>query len=247
MSTKYSNANFLVLNSLKAKIEEKLHKCATLEEAAQNFLSVLYDEFAASTILIRLFATVRFKNLPAQNQDFVSALAKAKGVFPLINEKTPVLSLLGSRGRMAKWNDRRKSAGHVGIPLVSKDFLDSIPMMSRLLKELGVEINWIDAGDTKIVVKTRGNAAGVFFVLDATSAEDSQGRKIISAQDFVEEYNIKTVFGFGGEYGVCDTFITTIIFTDETIDKSQAEQFMFLINMFKSATTSLALKGRIFA
>ena len=245
--TKFNKADFLVVNALKDKVDQALKKQSSLEEASQKFIDALYGEFAETIVLARLFATVPFKGLPASNQERVLALASSKGVAELIGERTPVLSLLGTCGREPEWNDRRNSRGHVGIPLVSKSFLDSIPMMSRLLKELGVEIDWIEREDTKIVVRTKGRMAGVFFVLDAKSATDQEGRKIISAQDFVDAYGVKTVFGFGGEYGVCDTFITTIIFTSERIERAQVEQFMFLINMFKSGTMSLALKGRIFS
>ena len=165
----------------------------------------------------------------------------------MLNDRTVILSLLGTRGRESEWNDRRTSQGHAGIPLASAEFIDSIPMVSRLLKELGAGIDWIDKEDTKIVVRTKGNMAGVFFVLDAKTATDHQGRKIISAQDFVEEYGVKTVFGFGGLYGVGNTFITTIFFSNETLERWQVEQLMFFINMFKSATTVLVLQGKIFA
>ncbi len=63
-----------------------------------------------------------------------------------------VLSLLGTRGEDMRWNDRRNSQGHVGIPLVSADFIDAIPMMSRLLKELGLDLNWIASDDTESIM-----------------------------------------------------------------------------------------------
>lgn len=244
---KFSDVNFLAVNALRNKTEQVLQNCSSLEDASQKFIEIFYEEFSESVILARLFATVPFKKLPAANQDFVSNLAESKGISHLLSDKTLVLSLLGTRGRKDNWNDRRKSNEHVGIPIVSLDFIDSIPMMSRLLKELGVEVNWIDREDTKIVIKLRGSKAGVFFVCDASTDTDQKGRKIISAQDFVEEYKIKTVFGFGGGYGVSENFITTIIFTTETIDRTKAEQLMFMINMIKSATTELVLKGKIFA
>lgn len=245
--SKISNADFYVVNALKSNIEKKLKNCGCLEEASQKFIDIIYEEFEESVVLSRVFVTVPFENLPSPNQAFVTKLAHATRVSHLIDDRTLVLSLLGTRGKVADWNDRRKSKGHIGIPLVSADFIDTIPMMSRLFKDMGADLSWIDSKDTKIVIKTMGSMAGVFHVPDAKTATDQKGRKIIAAQDFVDMYKVKTVFGFGGIYGIGETFIITIIFTSEILEKKQAEQFMFLINTIKSVTTELVSKGRIFA
>jgi len=94
----------------------------------------MYDEFEESIVLARLFATVPFGELPAYNQEFVNKLADSTGITQLINDKTYILSLLGTHGVEENWNARLNSQGHIGIPLASADFIDSIPMMSRLLK-----------------------------------------------------------------------------------------------------------------
>ncbi len=230
------------------RLEKLLQGCASLEEASQRFIGAFYEEFADSLVLARLFATIPFKDLPPKNQLFAADLAHAKGGLDLVCGHTLVLSLLATRGTLPEWNDRDASKGHIGIPFISKDFLDAIPMMSRLLKELGAEIAWIDRDDTKIVLKTRGSMAGVFFVMDAKTALDHEGRKIISAQDFVEAHKVKTVFGFGGGYsGVPEIFTTTIFFANETLEKKQIEQFMPLINVFKSATMVQAIQGKLFS
>ncbi len=60
----------------------------------------------------------------------------------------------------------------------------------------------------------------------------------MSAQDFVAEHNIRTVFGLGGSY-LNGSFVTVIIFTRETIEQSKVESFMSLVNTFKSATMNI--------
>jgi hypothetical protein len=154
---------------------------------------------------------------------------------------------LGTRGENAKWNNRQNSQGHVGIPLVSSDFISQIPMMSRLLSELGLGLSWIDSKDSDILGKTMGKMSGTFYVKDAKTETDKSGRKIIAAQDFVNQYNVKTVFGIGGGYLIGSTFITVIIFTRETIEKEQVSEFLPLLNTFKMGTTSLISRGKIFA
>ncbi len=234
------------LVDLNDKLTGQLAGCTSLEDAAQEYMSILYEALSESIILARVFAAIPFGELPEPNKEFVRNLAQSTGVSELIKERTLVLSLLGSKGAKPEWNDRRNSQGHVGIPLASSDFIDSIPMMSRLLKQLGGGIDWIDTNDTELVAKTVKDLSGVFFVRDASTEEDNKGRKIIAAQDFVEEEKVKTVFGIGGCYLGTSLFFTTIIFVREFLDKNIVERFMLQANKFKTATLSLVDDRRIF-
>jgi hypothetical protein len=209
-------------------------------------MKTLYNEFKESIVLARLFATVPYGRLPAPNKNFVDALAKSKGVSQSIHDQTLVLSLIGTIGEESAWNDRRNSQGHVGIPLVSSAFIDAIPMMSRLLKQLGLGLDWIDQGDTNVVKHTIGSMSGVFFVPDAASEVDQHGRKIIAAQDFVTKYGVKTVCGFGGGYLGGATFSVTIIFLRETLDQNQVRAFAAGQSFFKAVTSDL-VNRKIFA
>ena len=245
--SKISDVTVSSVTALRGEIEYGIRNCTCLEDAAQKYTGILYEEFQDSIVLVRLFATIPFKNLPVPNQRFVTNLAASAGISSLINDRTLVLSLLGTRGEEEAWNNRHNSRRHVGIPLASGDFIEAIPMMSRLLKELGLGLDWIDSGDTKIVAKTVGAMAGVFYVPDARTTVDHKGRKIIAAQDFVFTYDVKTVFGIGGGYLTSYVFITNIVFTRETIEKRQAEQFMPVVNTFKAGTIRMVSGNKIFA
>lgn len=244
-----SNTPYDTIFNMHDKIEQRLNGSIYLEEAAQKYTDVMYEEFKESIVLTRLFATIPFGKLPAPNQVFVRNLAASAGISHLIRDQMFVLSLLGTRGKKATWNSRHDSEGHVGIPMASADFIDAIPMVSRLLKELGLGLDWIDSQDTEIVGRTIGRMAGVFHVLDAKTNVDNKNRKIIAAQDFVETYSVKTVFGLGGSYLYTggNTFLVNIMFTNETIEKRQAERFMGLLNTFKTVTASLDANGKVFA
>jgi hypothetical protein len=126
------------------------------------------------------------------------------------------------------------------------DFLDSIPMIARLLKELGATLEWMEELDTAIVTSSLGRVAGAFYVEDAATGVDDRGRTVITAQDFVSEYRVRTVFGFGGAYTVGHAFVAAVVFTRETIERRQVERFMRLANSFKAATLRAAREGRIF-
>ncbi len=229
-----------------SEIQEKLRGFDFLEQTAQKFIDEIYERLEETIVQARFFATVPFGKLPDANQAFVQKLAQSNNVADLVDDLTLVLSLLGTRGENKDWNSRHNSEGHVGIPLVSSAFIDEIPMMSRLLKELGLGLEWIDSKDSNIVGETMGKMSGLFYVRDAATEVDQRGRKIIAAQDFVERYHVKTVFGLGGGYLIGKMFITTIIFTRETIDKDHITSFLPLLNAFKMSTTSLVSQGKIF-
>jgi len=226
-------------------MQAALSDAANLQEAAQGCARLLYEEFDESIVLARLFVTLPFVDLPTRDQAFVTALARAKEIRPLLNDKTPVLSLLGTYGAQESWNDRYQSQTHLGIPLVTAGFIESIPMVARLMTDMGIGPDWFDKLEPEILVKNLGRAAGVFYVRDAKTWLDGRNRKIVSAQDFVTAHDIKTVFGLGGSY-LNGSFITMIMFTRETIEQSQAEAFMLLVNTFKTATLSLVMDGAIF-
>lgn len=242
-----STVNSTSLGTLLEKVKQRTAACNALEEAAQIVTDVVYDEFRDSFVMVRMYATVPFGKLPETNRFFVSDLSQLNQITSLIKDDTLVLSLLGTRGVEPDWNDRRKSQGHVGIPLASADFVDKIPMISRLLKEVGLNLDWIDSHDTAIAVKNMRGISGIFHVLDARQAVDNLGRKIIPAQSFVEENHIRTVFGLGSVYSIGSMFITLIVFCRETLDKPRVELFSPLIEVFKTNTTSLASAGTIFA
>ena len=185
---------------------------AALETAAQQYTDLLCERFPADVLLARLFVTVPYGNAPADVRAFVDQLAKKTGISDRIRDDTLILSLAGTSGKEPDWNDRRRSRGHAGIPLATADFIDAVPMMSRLLRELGLGLDWIDARDTTIIARSLGSSSGVFYVREAVNETDTQGRKVIAAQDFVREHGVQTVFGMGGAYIGTASFLVNIVF-----------------------------------
>lgn len=234
------------LLTLERRFQLALHGATSLEAAAQLYAEQVYASLAESLVLLRVFATVRFGDLPESNREFVRGLMTRAGVSG-ISDETLVLSLLGSMGSEPAWCDRRRSVGHVGIPLLSADFIDEIPMIARMLVQLGVELDWIGRDDTAIVGKTFGFQSGVFYVPEAKSAVDSHGRKIIAAQEFVVKYGVETVFGVGGGYFGTPVFVTIIGFCRERIDEARVERLRPHIDRFKAETDALVKAGKIFS
>jgi hypothetical protein len=217
-----------------------------LDTAAQAMTRALFESFQDSVALARAFVTVPLEALPAANEKFVRVLADHAGILADLKPTTPVLSLIGTFGSQDAWCDRRRSQGHVGIPLVSAAFVDGIPMVSRLLQQLGMELAWLERGDTAIIGKVLGSSTGVFFVPEASQETDRLGRKVIAAQDFVADHHIRSVFGFGGSY-FGGSIVTFILFCTKSIDRAVAQRFAPLANLFKAATVGLAGPTSVFS
>ncbi len=242
---KIEQATASTITELWGKVEPRAQQSKCLEEAAQELATALHTQFQESVALARVYFTVPFGTLPGTNKAFVQNLAESAGAAADLKATTPVLSLIGTHGQEADWNDRRKSKGHVGIPLISSAFVDAIPMISRLLKELGVPLDWVDTQDAE-VIKKMDRAAGLFFVENAAEASDHQGRKIIPAQDFVSGYNVKSVFGVGGGYAG-GQMLVIVLFCRNLIPRAAAERFVALRDAFKGNTSSLVETAKIFS
>ncbi len=242
---KIEQATAAAITELWTKVEPRVKQAKALEEAAQELATALHTQFRESVVLTRVYFTVPFEALPGPNKAFVQNLAESAGAASDLKAPTPVLSLIGTHGQEADWNDRRKSKGHVGIPLTSSGFVDAIPMISRLLKEMGVPLDWVDTQDAEII-KKMDRAAGLFFVENAAETTDHQGRKIIPAQDFVSGYNVKTVFGVGGGYAG-GQIVVIVLFCRGLIPRATAERFVALRDAFKANTSSLVETARVFS
>ena len=242
---KIGETNASTISELRAKVESQIQQAKTLSEAADALAREIYSRFGESVVLARCFVTVPLNHLPPTRKQFVQNLAKSAGADTALTSTTPVLSLLGTAGREADWNSPSASKGHLGIPLISSAFVGEIPMISRLLKELGVPLDWIDSHDSEIIKKSVGTSAGLFFVDDASKATDNEGRKLIAAQDFVAQYKVKSVFGLGEAYAN-GQMVVNVVFCCESFPRSTAEHFVNLMSSFKNTTASLVESSKLF-
>ncbi len=119
-------------------------------------------------------------------------------------------------------------------------------MIARLLRELGVPLDWIDSHDARRIVTTIGSATGLFYVEDASRATDDQGRKVIPAQDFVSAHGVKSVFGTGGAYPG-GQILVLVVFCRDRVPRASAELFLPLADLFRGKTASLVAPATVFA
>ena len=219
----------------------------SLEKAAGAFIDSIYEEFSVSIALARVFLTITFKDLPQRNRTWVEVLVDDRGVSGDLQDDTPVLSLVATRGAKTAWNDVRRSIGHIGIPLVSPVFVSEAPMIAKVLHELGVIDNLV--GDTETISDsdTSPSAIRTFHIAEAATTMDSKGRKIINMQDFVSENAIRTVFGLGRPYTNEGRNVAfAIFFTREKLPLELVGKFEPMMEKFQLATAGLVQTNAIF-
>lgn len=234
------------VSKLRHRFEAALEESPNLQAASQKFATIVYDELAGSVVLLRVFATVPFSSLPERERKFTLDTALARGCSGEVHEKTTVVTLLGTRGRHSEWNDRYLSERHLAIPLTSASFIKTIPMVSRLMSDMGTGLEWVEKQQMNMVVKTIGRMARVLYVEDAATARTADGFQVVPDEDFVRDDGVRTVLGLGGAY-LNRTIVAILLFTNELIPQDRVERFMPIVHGFKVATMNAVMKGRIFS
>jgi hypothetical protein len=226
------------VEALRTKICESF---ASIEAAAQGFARTLAT-CCPTTVLARVFIVLPLSKLSPSDRKFAAELVSNDRS---LSDKTPVLCLLGTAGREARWCDRTLSVGHRAIPLLGAAFVQSVPMLAKLFADLDVSLLHLDDGKTLDMRRLPGGLNEAFYVDDARVAEDARGRRVIPSKDFVDEYGVRTVFGMGGAY-VDGTLAVAIVFTSESIDRKTVDRFPSLISSFKTSTATLLRDGRLY-
>ena len=221
--------------------------CSCVQEAAQRLVDRLYWRFCDSLVLLRLFMTMRYEDLPEEDRHFVDGRGRDTNTLHLIHAATPIFTLLGTRGAIPEWNDRRASAHFRCISLASTAFVASLSMLSRQLESVGFDLGMIDAWEEKVA--SLGHAdqyRGMLYIKDAGIDRDAQGRMIVPKQEFVAGCGVKTTLGFGSGYAGYPVLVTLFAFTNETVERSAVEPFTNLLETFIALTESLVGEGRFF-
>jgi hypothetical protein len=243
---KLSSASSDEIRSLLKDVRARVDDRRSLASAAQALADALYGPLEDSLALVRVFATVPFKDLPGAYQGFARSSMRTRRIENLLSPATPVLALMGTRGARPDWNDRMLSHGHLGIPLASAELVHEMPMIARLLSELGLAVEGVAEGGARIVRSRVGNLSAMFYVEDAATERDEEGRPVIAAQDFVTELGVRTVCGFGGAYLLERSHVAVILFATEAIEADRARELAPVSSALKAATMRLVDQGKYF-
>jgi hypothetical protein len=211
-----------------------------MEDMADSLAQYFYDLFRATPeapsqcSLVRLFKTCANSELP---QDLWSALSPSEGVDP--DADTRCLVLLGSRGEHPQWNSRQDSQNHKVISLESTEVVSSIPMISNLIRMLGLNLNDVVKPNPELSV------AG-FYPLSVFHVEDAADSPFIPAKaDFIIPYGIRSVVGFGGLLTYSDMF-TIIMFFKVPVSQESAIMFKGLAEQVHQLLMPYQIAGEIF-
>jgi len=208
------------MTRLGAKLREAGEGSQTLAAAADRIVSLLHDGLVDSSgekncALVRLFLTKAHGDLEPSLQEAGARLMAGRELTP----ETRCLTLLATRGVESAWCDPTESEGHQSIPLPSAEVVSSIPMVSQLLAQLGLDLRIVVDPTSSLLLERDQTSYNVFYVPDA------RGSDYIPAQaEFVEPYRIRSVIGFGGLLPSGSVF-TVLLFTRVEVPKSTADMF----------------------
>jgi hypothetical protein len=157
----------------------------TLEAAAAVLADEVYVALDGAVVLTRVFGIMPCGTLPGLERERAEQIAARAS--PALTVDSPVLVLLASRGVNREWNDRKRSARHLAMPLASPAYVEALPMVASLLRDL----------------RTEPGMGGMrtFYVFDARTSVDAHGRHTIPDREFVQQHDVRTVIGVGGALG----------------------------------------------
>jgi two-component system, NtrC family, sensor kinase len=138
------------------------------EQIANQVVDILHNEFvdpntrAPVCALARFYLTTEYANL----DDRLRAIADQS-----MNERlaadTRCLTLLATSGEEPVWRSRTTSVSHQVVPLPNKQVVQSIPMISQLMTQLGIDLGMVVAPKPSLVLELEQRSYNVFFVPDA--------------------------------------------------------------------------------
>jgi signal transduction histidine kinase/DNA-binding response OmpR family regulator len=192
-----------------------------MEEAANRMVRYIYDSFVdgdtgrRSCALVRFFITHPYGMLDAELQTM-----SRKMLAEIPDSPThKCLVLLGTAGDEPEWNVRRQSKGHRVFPLPSAQMVSSLPMISQLIYQLGIDVRCVLGPTPNVLLAAEQQTYNVFHVPQA------EGSPYIPAQHgFVVPFQIQSVLGFGGLLPSGELF-TLILFSRTAISHDTAALF----------------------
>ena len=212
------------------QLRETASGAPTLEASAQRICRFLYDELHGPDVehacaLVRCYKTHPFGALEPDLQSFARAVLGTENPRPTMK----CLTLMATVGVSSTWNSRHLSRAHRAIPLPSPEIVEKAPMISQLIKELGMELSAVLQPSPEIVKELAGKRHGVFHV------EHAIGSPYIPAQEeFVVRHGIRSVLGVGGMLFTGDLF-AVILFSTVHVPPTAADRFKTLALDVKAA------------
>jgi len=217
-------------------VGQQLRQCnarsSRQDDAAQCVVEYLYDAFrdpvtnSPHCALVRCFQTHPYADLPEEMQ--AVARQALGGREPVADLRC--LALLGTRGIEERWDRVVASINHRVIPLADGQAVYGMPMVVRLLEQMGLEAG--DIAGPRIKPRMEASKYRNFGVFHVEAALGS--KHIPDQQTFVEQYGIRSVVGMGGLLP-SGAFFAVILFSRVVISAEVAALFRTLALSVKLA------------
>lgn len=197
---------------------------------AQLFREIFRDETGGLACpLVRIYQTAPYAALDPDLQRFARGLDPSSENHPNLR----CLVLLATAGEEPAWNHRELSRGHRAIPLRSERAVAEAPMIAQLILQMGLDVSTIvRPPEPGLLLDDAGRARDVFFVGAA------EGSPYVPAQEFVRDYRVRSVIGFGGLVSA-GVFCAAILFSRVRITSEVADLFKVIGLNFKLAMLPL--------
>lgn len=215
---------------------------SSAEEAAGRIVKYLHENLVtgggseSACSLVRFYLTVPYATLPEELRDFADKIVGTQDHSPTMK----CLTLLATAGTLPEWNSRQMSVGHKALPLLSEESISRSPMISQLIRQLGIPVAQLLSDDEGLVIDEAQHTFNVFHVPDALGSPHIPAQK-----DFVIPHSIRSVIGFGGMLPNGEMF-SIIVFSKAHIPRERAQLFNTLALNAKLAIMPFA-ESRIFA
>jgi two-component system NtrC family sensor kinase len=213
---------------------------ANLEAAANAIVQHLYENLrdakGRACLMVRLYKTHPFAELPRELRDFSHDLMPSE----LLRPDTKCLTLLGTAGDLPEWNNRHDSRRHRSIPLPTRHAIEQVPMIAQMVRQFGLDISAVLESRPEVIDELDRRTCNVFFVPEARISP------FIPAQaEFVIPHGVKSALGFGGILPPGNLF-AVMMFTRVAIPMETAQMFRTIALNVKMNILRFA-GGKVFA
>jgi hypothetical protein len=237
---------------LRRELDRACASARNLADFAQLACTAVHERAGGRIGLLRCFLVGRLADQPAGNQAFAREWMRRQDEPTLLLPTTPTLALIGTAGIDPGWNDRKRSVGHLAIPMVSKELVARMPLVASLFDQLGVGLDWLAAPNPGVVREVGQRAEQQFFVADiskllaARQAKGAKEGKAVGGKRVLQS-QLRCGFGAASSYMTQDAFLIVVGFAERALDARAASLATMLARYVRAGTYRMVDAGRWFA
>lgn len=223
-----------------ARVRRLGQGASSMEEAAGRIVTYLYDDLAdhrsgqRACALVRFYKTHPYGMLDAGRRHFASPRSTGEVTSP----DARYLALLATTGDEPAWQSVAGSRNHQAIPLESAENAARVPMVLRLIDQLGIDFTASPQASSSVTV-----------AVDSRSNDDDgaglPSADVLIPDPFLDRHGIRSILGFGGQLPAGDLF-AVVLFTRVSIEARARDLFKTLALAVKVSVTAFA-RGPVFS